>query len=75
GPRRALTGPAARGDWQTLERHLEAIDESERPGYRAGVGLALALGAGGRAPEEETVPVPARDATLDTRPAPAPVRS
>lgn len=46
GPRRALTGPAARGDWQTLARHLEAIEEAERPGYRAGVGLALALSAG-----------------------------
>ncbi len=46
GPRRALTGPAARGDWQTLDRHLAAIDEAERPGYRAGVGLALALRVG-----------------------------
>ena len=25
GPRRALTGPAARGDWATLERHREAL--------------------------------------------------
>ncbi|HEV2175765.1 MAG TPA: DUF2520 domain-containing protein [Terriglobia bacterium] len=25
GPRRALTGPAARGDWETLRRHLEAL--------------------------------------------------
>jgi len=45
GPQRALTGPAARGDWATLERHLEAIDESERASYRAGVGLALELSA------------------------------
>jgi len=45
GPKRALTGPAARGDWATLERHLEAIPASERAGYRAGVGLALELSA------------------------------
>jgi len=43
GPRAALTGPAARGDWQTLARHLDAVPEAERPGYRAGVGLALQL--------------------------------
>lgn len=47
GPRRALTGPAARGDWQTLARHLESIPEGERAAYRAGVGLALALTVGG----------------------------
>lgn len=46
GPRRALTGPAARGDWQTLARHLDALEESERPGYRAGAGLALQLTVG-----------------------------
>lgn len=66
GPRRALTGPAARGDWQTLARHLEAIDEAERPGYRAGVGLALALGVGGTegaADAEAAGPAPA--AVLD----------
>ncbi|HTX63545.1 MAG TPA: DUF2520 domain-containing protein, partial [Acidimicrobiales bacterium] len=39
GPRRALTGPAVRGDWETLARHLEAIPEGERAAYRAGVGL------------------------------------
>jgi predicted short-subunit dehydrogenase-like oxidoreductase (DUF2520 family) len=46
GPRRALTGPAARGDWATLERHLAAIPAGEAAGYRAGVGLALELVAG-----------------------------
>jgi predicted short-subunit dehydrogenase-like oxidoreductase (DUF2520 family) len=46
GPRRALTGPAARGDWQTLARHLEAMPEAERTAYRAGVGLALQLTVG-----------------------------
>ncbi|HVC15255.1 MAG TPA: DUF2520 domain-containing protein [Acidimicrobiales bacterium] len=46
GPRRALTGPAARGDWQTLARHLDAIPAAERAAYRAGVGLALHLTVG-----------------------------
>ncbi len=35
GPRRALTGPAARGDDATIERHLAALDERERPAYEA----------------------------------------
>jgi hypothetical protein len=43
GPRRALTGPAARGDWATLARHRDALAESERPGYNAGVNLAVRL--------------------------------
>lgn len=34
GPSAALTGPAARGDWATVARHLEAIDPSERDAYR-----------------------------------------
>jgi predicted short-subunit dehydrogenase-like oxidoreductase (DUF2520 family) len=46
GPQRALTGPAARGDWTTLERHLMAIAEDERPAYDAGVSLALQLATG-----------------------------
>lgn len=45
GPRSALTGPAGRGDWATLQRHLDAIDPAEHAGYRAGVGLALELTA------------------------------
>lgn len=49
GPRRALTGPAARGDWQTLARHLDSIPEAERAAYRAGVGLALQLTVGAEA--------------------------
>ncbi|MGI8792421.1 MAG: DUF2520 domain-containing protein [Acidimicrobiales bacterium] len=40
GPRAALTGPVARGDWTTVEAHLAAIEPSERPGY-----LAMALEA------------------------------
>lgn len=35
GPAAALTGPAARGDWATIERHLDALDPSERPAYEA----------------------------------------
>jgi len=50
GPRQALTGPAARGDWATLARHLEALPPEERAGYNAGVGLALQL-AVGRGPD------------------------
>lgn len=46
GPRRALTGPVARGDWQTLSRHLSAIPPAERAAYRLGAGLALQLTVG-----------------------------
>jgi len=35
GPAAALTGPAARGDEATIERHLAALDPSERPAYEA----------------------------------------
>ena len=35
GPRRALTGPVARGDIATVARHLTALDPSERPAYEA----------------------------------------
>lgn len=58
GPRRALTGPAARGDWQTLARHLDAIPQGERAAYRAGVGLALQLTVGA----DGTTRSPTRDA-------------
>ena len=34
GPTAALTGPVARGDWATVERHLEALADDERPAYR-----------------------------------------
>ena len=43
GPRAALTGPAARGDWATIARHLEALDPAERAANGAGVALALEL--------------------------------
>lgn len=78
GPRRALTGPAARGDWDTLARHLRALEPQERSAYRAGVGLALQLTADARtapvpAPESAgTVPVPVPAATMSPVPAAAP---
>jgi predicted short-subunit dehydrogenase-like oxidoreductase (DUF2520 family) len=39
----ALTGPARRGDWATLSRHLDALPEGERAGYQAGAALATRL--------------------------------
>jgi predicted short-subunit dehydrogenase-like oxidoreductase (DUF2520 family) len=47
GPRAALTGPASRGDWATVARHLEALDPAERSGYGAGAALALELAGNG----------------------------
>lgn len=35
GPAAAITGPVARGDIETVKRHLAAIDPSERRAYRA----------------------------------------
>jgi predicted short-subunit dehydrogenase-like oxidoreductase (DUF2520 family) len=35
GPAAALTGPVARGDVVTIERHLAALDPPERPAYEA----------------------------------------
>lgn len=43
GPRRALTGPAARGDDQTLARHRGALDPAELDSYDALVALAMRL--------------------------------
>jgi predicted short-subunit dehydrogenase-like oxidoreductase (DUF2520 family) len=43
GPRQALTGPAVRGDWATLSRHLDALPARERAGYQAGAALATQL--------------------------------
>jgi predicted short-subunit dehydrogenase-like oxidoreductase (DUF2520 family) len=46
GPEAALTGPAARGDWPTIERHraaLAALDPTELDGYDALVALARRL--------------------------------
>lgn len=35
GPAEALTGPVARGDVETVVRHLEAVDASEHDAYKA----------------------------------------
>jgi predicted short-subunit dehydrogenase-like oxidoreductase (DUF2520 family) len=35
GPRAALTGPIARGDWETVERHRAALGERELAAYDA----------------------------------------
>jgi predicted short-subunit dehydrogenase-like oxidoreductase (DUF2520 family) len=43
GPARALTGPAARGDWSTIERHRSVLPADERTAYDAGVALARRL--------------------------------
>jgi predicted short-subunit dehydrogenase-like oxidoreductase (DUF2520 family) len=48
GPREALTGPAARGDWETVERHRAALSgmaghRTELAAYDASVGLARRL--------------------------------
>lgn len=45
GARRALTGPAARGDDGTIARHLEALPADERPAYEAMVDAARRLAA------------------------------
>lgn len=52
GPAAALTGPVARGDWSTVERHLDALDPEERPAYRAMAELASRLAAERPAPDE-----------------------
>ncbi|HMD45834.1 MAG TPA: DUF2520 domain-containing protein [Acidimicrobiales bacterium] len=54
GPRRALTGPAVRGDFATLARHRDALAPGERPAYNAGVGLALQLAEGDRGPGDRS---------------------
>jgi predicted short-subunit dehydrogenase-like oxidoreductase (DUF2520 family) len=43
GPRGAITGPAARGDEETLARHRAALDPSERAAYDAMAALAARL--------------------------------
>ena len=43
GPAPALTGPAARGDEATLDRHRAALDPSELEAYDAMVDLARRL--------------------------------
>lgn len=56
GAHAALTGPARRGDWATLSRHLDALPESERVGYQAGAALATRLATTATATESDSVP-------------------
>jgi predicted short-subunit dehydrogenase-like oxidoreductase (DUF2520 family) len=44
GAAAALTGPVARGDWGTVERHRAALADAEREGYDAMARLAARLG-------------------------------
>jgi len=53
GAARALTGPAARGDDATIERHLRALDESERPLYRVLSNAARTLASSATMPRED----------------------
>ena len=56
----ALTGPARRGDWATLSRHLDALPEAERPGYQAGAALATRLAHAGTRADAPAVPLAGR---------------
>jgi predicted short-subunit dehydrogenase-like oxidoreductase (DUF2520 family) len=46
GPSAALTGPVARGDWETVAHHLAALNEDERPAYQAMADQAARLARG-----------------------------
>jgi predicted short-subunit dehydrogenase-like oxidoreductase (DUF2520 family) len=50
GPAAALTGPVARGDWDTVDRHLDALADDERPAYEALAGEAARLAGRERPP-------------------------
>ncbi len=49
GPERALTGPASRGDVETIDAHLGAMPEAERPAYVALAAAAFELAERARA--------------------------
>ena len=55
GPHAALTGPASRGDWATIERHLAAMPAAEHETYQAMVAEARHLVDAGR-PTNEGAP-------------------
>lgn len=57
GPAEALTGPAARGDWDTVAHHIAALPSDERPLYLALSRRAASL-AGHELPERFTAGVP-----------------
>jgi predicted short-subunit dehydrogenase-like oxidoreductase (DUF2520 family) len=52
GPAAALTGPVARGDWDTVARHRAALPHGELAAYDALVGAAARL-AGRRVPWDD----------------------
>jgi len=52
GAAAALTGPAARGDWDTVRRHLRALDPSEHEAYRALASAARRLVDGTGLPDD-----------------------
>jgi predicted short-subunit dehydrogenase-like oxidoreductase (DUF2520 family) len=67
GPRQALTGPAARGDWDTVERHRASLaampgHRTELAGYDAMVSLARRLSLETAAEPADAGPVAAADA-------------
>ena len=53
GPAAALTGPVARGDWETVRRHVEAIPADERPTYEALTDAATRLLPGAKARRDD----------------------
>lgn len=59
GPRAALTGPVARGDEATLDRHRAALARDELEGYEAGVALARRLAGSAPAAQSPDVARPA----------------
>jgi predicted short-subunit dehydrogenase-like oxidoreductase (DUF2520 family) len=71
GARDALTGPARRGDWATLSRHLDALPETERAAYQAGAALATKLAATGAI----TVAQPQSEPQPEPRPEPRPAHA
>jgi predicted short-subunit dehydrogenase-like oxidoreductase (DUF2520 family) len=56
GPEAALTGPAARGDWPTIQAHLAALRPAEIAQYRALAAGAAALAGRPWPVELEDVP-------------------
>jgi predicted short-subunit dehydrogenase-like oxidoreductase (DUF2520 family) len=55
----ALTGPVARGDWETVARHRDAIDPSELALYDALVDAARRVVDSRQSPSgERTPPIP-----------------
>jgi len=67
GPALALTGPVARGDRVTVERHRAVLDPAERPAYDALVELAERLVQERNAPERGEEAAPVADRPSDER--------